>query len=350
MREQIRHRMHQRPASRLAQGVAVACELGGAADPDAVAQAGDRHLERLVHHGADRGAHHVGHRHRDGVALHRIHRQHDPRVAQQRRRVAAEGHHILVGGQGAGCRHHAGNPAAVHLQPLDVGAVAKDHPGGFGQRGQVLREDVRVAGLVPRQAQATHELARDIGQRRFLCDAAGAVQHGVGHAEPVEHRGVVAGVVGLRLGAEQLQQAALALVVGDAGDAAQVAQPVAAVLRQPHHARLVAGIGLRVAVAEKAGDPVQQLAVGHRPEYQWPVAHHQPEYRLLRGVGSGPRRRQPWRDLPRIGKAGLHPGRRLPVEDRYLMARLREIPGRCDTDDAAAENDHFQMDMPHQLM
>ena len=49
----------------------------------------------------------------------------------------------------------------------------------------------------------------------------------------------LAGAVELLLGAEQLQRALAALVVGDAALGPQLAQPVAAVLGQRHHPALV---------------------------------------------------------------------------------------------------------------
>jgi hypothetical protein len=82
--------MLQRAAPRLPQGQAVAGDFGGAADPDAVAQARDRYLEGLVHHRRFRRAVGIDHRDCDRVALDRVDRNPDPDLAQHQRRVAAQ--------------------------------------------------------------------------------------------------------------------------------------------------------------------------------------------------------------------------------------------------------------------
>ena len=68
----------------------VARELGRAADADAIAQARDRDLVRLVHDRRFGRAGGVGDRHRDRVALDRIDRDADAQRPQQQRRIAAQ--------------------------------------------------------------------------------------------------------------------------------------------------------------------------------------------------------------------------------------------------------------------
>jgi hypothetical protein len=90
--------------------------------------------------------------------------------------------------------------------------------------------------LVALQQQAAGNLLGDMLQRRLLADTAGAVQQGMVDAELLQDLDVLGGVVQAFLVAEHLQCAAAALVVGDAGIAAQFLQAVAAVGRDPQHA------------------------------------------------------------------------------------------------------------------
>ena len=195
----------------------------------------------------------------------------DADATQQGRGVAAQAQHEFIGREIAGVGLHGGDPPAIGAQPLDGDAEAEGDALGRRHRRKTLGEEMRVARLVARQQQAADEFLAHQSQRRLMRHAPGLVEDGVGHAKPVEYRRIVADVIRLSLVAEQLQQAALPIVVADAGDGAQVAQPVAAVFSQAHHAVLVARVGLGVALAQETGHPRDERRVGDRPEHQRPV-------------------------------------------------------------------------------
>ena len=128
----------------------------------------------------------------------------------------------------------------------------------------------------PGRPQAADEAVRGGGEARLAGDAAGDVEELPLHAEAIQHARVVAGRVELRLLAKELQRAAGALVVGDAGRAPQITQAVAAVLGQREHPALVALERLLGAVRQHVGEPAVETAVEQRPEDQRPVAHREP--------------------------------------------------------------------------
>ena len=192
-------------------------------------------------------------------------------------------------------------------------------------RGEPLGEHLAVAGLVAGQPQPADELAAHPGQRRLGGDAAGRVEHLERHAELLQHLDVAADAVELLLRAEQLQRALAALVIGDAGRRAQLAQPVAAVFGDRHHARLVDRIARRGAVAQHLEHPRPHLRIEARADDQRAVAHQQPFDRLHRHARTGPGRGIAGRDLAGIGEAGLQRRPGLAVDDGDLVAGLGEI-------------------------
>ena len=179
------------------------------------------------------------------------------------------------------------------------------------------------------------------GERRLRGDAAVAIEHLKGHAILLEHRDVVGGAVELGRVAEQLQRAALALVIANAGLAAQRAQAVAAVFGDRDHAALVDRIARRGAVAQHLHQPDPHHGIELGPDHQRTVLHQQPLDRLDRHAGPGPWRGIAGRHLAGIGEAGLQRRLRLTVDDRHLVAGFGEVIGRGDADDAAAENQDF---------
>ncbi len=84
-REQVGHDVVQRAAARLAQVQAVTREFCGTANTDAVAQACDCHLVRLVHDGGLGRVLGVGDGHRDRIALDWVNRDADAHRRQQLR-------------------------------------------------------------------------------------------------------------------------------------------------------------------------------------------------------------------------------------------------------------------------
>ncbi len=95
--EEIADHVLERLAPARVEAQVEAGELGHAADADAVVEAGHRHLVGLVEHGEHRRGVGVDQRHRQRVALDRIHGQIEAEAGGHRPRVAAEGEHVAVG-------------------------------------------------------------------------------------------------------------------------------------------------------------------------------------------------------------------------------------------------------------
>ena len=184
-------------------------------------------------------------------------------------------------------------------------------------------------------------LSCDGSQRRLRGDAAGAIEHLERHAILLEHRDIVGGMVELGRVAKQLQRAARALVIANAGLAAQRAQAIAAVFGDRDHPPLVDRVTRRGAVAQHLQQPEPHHRIELGPDHQRAVLHQKPLDRLDRHAGAGPWRGIAGRHLAGIGKAGLQRRLRLTVDDRHLMAGFGEVIGRGDADDAAAENQDF---------
>jgi len=122
-----------------------------------------------------------------------------------------------------------------------------------------------------------------------------------------------------------------------------LAQHVAAVFGQPHHAALVRRVAVRGALREHAGqpNPLRQRAVGADSERR--VALEQPLQRLERHAWSGPGRGIAGRDLPRIGEAGLQCRAFAPLEHHDIGAGACEVVSRADADHACTENRDFHV-------
>ena len=127
---------------------------------------------------------------------------------------------------------------------------AKLPPGFCGKLREVLSEQEAIAGFVAGKPQRADELFLHARERRFVLEDRFSVEQLVRHAVRLEDFDVLGGAIELLLRAEQLQRTQRALVVGDAGVGAQLLQAIAAVLGQPHHARLVAVITRGRAVAQ----------------------------------------------------------------------------------------------------
>ncbi len=147
--------------------------------------------------------------------------------------------------------------------------------------------------------------------------------------------------VELLAGAKELQRAARAFVVGDAGAGPQRPQAIAAVLGQPHHAGLVDLVARGRAVAQHRQAPADHVDVEVGADDERPMPHQQPLDGLQRHAGPGPRRRIAGRHLAGIGEAGFQRRRRLAVDDDDLVAGERELVGRRHADHPAAQHQHL---------
>ena len=331
--------MLQRVAALFRQDVVVARDLGHAADADAVAQAGDRHLVALIHDGRDGGGGFVDDRGGDRIALHRIDRQGHAQRLDHLRRVGAQRQHIGVGRDHALVGLDPGDAAALGDQSLNRRAVLEGH--ALRRRrvvGQGVGEFEAVAGLVARQAQAADEQVAGGLQARFGADAAVLVQHLERDAAFAQDLGVLVDAVQLFLRAEQLQRALGAVVVLKAQLLVQRRLHHLAVFGQTHHPRLVQRIAGRGAVAQQGQQPAHGRHVQMRMQNQRGVTHEQPLDRLGRDAGRGPGRGVAGRDLARIGEAGLQRRAALAVDDDDLVPLTGQVVGGGHADDAGAED------------
>ena len=226
-------------------------------------------------------------------------------------------------------------------RPSTVWSKRKSTPSPRASAASALGEHVAIAGFVVRQAQAAGQTVTRLGQRGLGDGELVAIEQFVGHAALLQHGDVALHGVELRLRAEQLQRAAGALLVCDAGVSAQLAQAVAAVFGHAHHALLVDRIAVGRAVPQHGRHPAQleQAAVGADGQRRVLLEH--PLHRLERNAGRGPRRGVAGRDLAGIGKAGFLRRAALAVEHRDLGARTGQVISRRGADDTAAQNDHF---------
>ena len=143
----------------------------------------------------------------------------------------------------------------------------------------------------------------------------------------------------LRVGVE-LQDAALEMVVRDAGRRAKLAQAVARVEREVQALDRVVLRARRQALDEEAQAPEPLPPVRAQPEEQRRILAAEPLRDLERRVRIGPGLRVRRRDLPAVRERGLEGGRRLSIDQRHLVTVGRQVPRGGDADHAAAEHEH----------
>ena len=232
---------------------------------------------------------------------------------------------------------------------MNLDAIVEDHALFRRHLGQSIGEQETVARLIVRQAQAADEGDVRRRQARLCSDTACTVQNLARHALGAQDVDVLMHVGQLLFGAEQLQRALLASVIGDAGLAAQQVQLVAAVFGQAHHPALVQRIAFVGAVAQHGQRPADHGHVQLRPDDQRGMAHQQPFHRLDRDRRRGPGRGIAGGDLTRIGEAGLQRRAAFAINHDDLMACLTEIPGGGDADDARTKHQNPHVTLPSRL-
>ena len=195
-----------------------------------------------------------------------------------------------------------------------------------------------VARLVVGQPQPAAQAVRHARERRFRTRELIAAEQLERHAEAAQHLDIAARRVELGGAAKELQRPEAALLVRQLRRGAQLAQHVAAVFGQAHHAALVGRVALRGALAQHARQPhpLAERAVG--ADRQRRMALEQPLQGLQRNAGCGPRRRVTGGHLPRVGEARLQRRAVLPLQDDDVGAGTREVPGGGHADHAGAEN------------
>jgi len=211
----------------------------------------------------------IGERDGQRIALDRIDRQRQAEAGGHRARIAAEGEHVAICAQHlvldtVGGDAHAGDVSALLHEFAHFHAIAEAHAGILRHLREPGGEELAVAGFVVRQTQAAGELAGPMRERGLGLRERSAGEQLVGHAALFQHGDVARCGVELGLGAEQLQRAAAAFFIVQAGVLAQAAQAVAAVLGYAHHALLVHRVTCARAVAQHLHHPAQleQAAVG----------------------------------------------------------------------------------------
>jgi hypothetical protein len=225
-----------------------------------------------------------------------------------------------------------------------VAAVAEPHA-PFGQQfGQRPGEKVAVSGLVPRQVQPAHQprpvairLAR---QRRLDLERAVAVDHPVRDAHARKDRGRAPPAFQFVLGEEDLQHAAGAVVVGDAGLGSQGLKAGAGVMRHALHPRLVAGEARPGAVAQEGREPAPLRRISARAQPKGRVRPAHPSQRLERHARRRPGAGEARTDAAGIGKARLQRGAIAALEHGHLVAVGGQVPGARDPDHSRANDEH----------
>ena len=139
----------------------------------------------------------------------------------------------------------------------------------------------------------------------------------------------------------EVQDAARAVIIVNAGFGAQRLEQRTAVERQAQYPDDVAARARRQAFEQKPHAPAPLREVGAQPEQQRRVFAAQPFEYLRRRGGIGPRLGVAHRNLPAIREARLEPRCRLALDHRYLVARPVQKPCAGDADHAGAEHNHF---------
>jgi len=204
--------------------------------------------------------------------------------------------------------------AALHVQRSDVLPPLKTHTGCLDHGRQAGTEQVAVAGFVVWQTQAPGQTRQSLGQARLHTGQLLAAEQLKRHAAVAQHRDVFVRGIELGLGAKQLQGAALALLITQTRVGPQLPQHIAAVVGQAHHAFFVDGVVGPIALGQHAHQPAQLEQAAVRAQAQRRMFLKQPLERLQRNAGGCPRRGIARRDLPGVGKTGLHGGAALAVD------------------------------------
>ncbi|HEY8245350.1 MAG TPA: hypothetical protein VII68_17935 [Casimicrobiaceae bacterium] len=143
----------------------------------------------------------------------------------------------------------------------------------------------------------------------------------------------------LRVGVE-LQDAALEVVVAEAGRRAEVLERVARVQREIEALDRVVPRARRQALDQEAQPPQPLAPVRAQAEEQRRVLAPEPFRDLERCVGVRPRLGVGRRDLAAVRERGLEGGAGLAVDQRDLVAVGCEVPRGGDADHASPEHEH----------
>jgi hypothetical protein len=345
--EQLEAASLQRRAAHVVERRRVAGQLGRAGDAQPVAEAREHDLPREIGQRHDGRAAMLadvdGHR----VTLGRIDEARHADRRQQEWAVAAERDDDRVGTQhfAATLRRnaHAFDAIAARVERFDRRRIAELHAARRGELRQLDCERVCVARFVGGGENAAGELParrreRGLDRDAFVGRAHDAVAAELAH----QRRGLDTVLEFLGIGVE-LQDAALEMVVRDAGLGAQRLQAVPRVKREVEALDRVVLRTRRQAFDEELHPPFPLPPVGAQPEQQRRILAAQPLEDLERRLGIRPGLGIRRGDLSAVGERSLEPGGWLAVDDGDVMAVGGEIPRRGDADDAAAQHEH-----PHQ--
>ena len=199
---------------------------------------------------------------------------------------------------------------------------------------------MRIAALVVGAEDATDQRPARRRQRRldgeaFVDPDRPANTPQMGHQRQRRQRVLVVARI-----AEDVEDAAGELVVGDAGGRPHQGELVAAVQRDAQRALDVDGDARPPAVGEEAQAPRPQCRIEAQVEQQRRIVAAQPLERLPRCGGRCPRRGMVGRDLAAVGEAGLQCRARLAVDDHDLRAGAGQEIGGGDADHARAQDHH----------
>jgi hypothetical protein len=342
--EELERAPHERSAAHFVQRRVPAVQLGRAGHAQAAAEPRHHDLPREVGERHRRRATVLADVERHRVAFRRVDAARHADRREQLRAEAAERDDHGVGDErpGAAVRvaaAHAAHRVARDLDRLDARAPAKRRAARRRELRELDGERVRVARLVRRREDAAGQPVAARGERGLDRDALGGGPHDAVAAELAHQRrrrDAVLELLGVRV---ELQDAALEVVVGDAGLAPQLAQAVARVEREVEALDRVVPRAGRQALDQEAQAPQPLPRVGAQPEEQRRVLAPEPFRDLERRLRIRPRLGVGRGDLPAVHERGLERRPLLPVDERDLVAVGGEIPRGGDADHASAEHE-----------
>ncbi|MNQ78118.1 hypothetical protein D3C85_930200 [compost metagenome] len=277
------------------------------------------------------------------VTLARIQHQADTQRPQQGRGKAAHGYHHGVRVFQAVTAvdidaFHARDAFAIGQQARRRRAILKIHA-GRGRAGRQRRgKQMHVARLVAGREIAADDLAARVAQGRFQSDHFIGADRIARAAQLAQERGARLRFVKLLLVRIEMQYAPLEVVIFDARFAAQGLQALAAVLGQGDDLAHIARHARWQTFAQVMQRPLPLQRIETGTEQQRRVVLAQPGQHFAQGGGIGPRFRMRDGNLAAIAEARFLRGARLALEHAHVVARLAQIPGRCRTDHAGAED------------
>ncbi len=191
----------------------VARELSRRGQAQPVAHAAIGNEVGVVDAAQRRGAAMVVDRHRRRIALDRIDRQGEAKLAAEDRRLAGKGEDEIIAGELAAIGQHLLDAVARAGEAGDRRAELEGNAQRLAQFGEPQREEPRIAALVGRAVEAAGDLRRRRGEGRLDADAAGGIERFEAQSVVAQDRRVPDGARQRGRVAVQIEESALLAVV-----------------------------------------------------------------------------------------------------------------------------------------